>query len=196
MALSPGTRTALGEAASWLCAGAIMIASVVYFDELKAAVSPFTATPGENGQSMAGGRPTAQRPTERRHAQRGGSGNVVELTAGAYGHYKANARINGRAIDVLVDTGASFVALTYEDAERAGIFVTDADFKYQSRTANGFARIALVDIDRISIDDIEVRNVRASVHQPGMLHVTLLGMSFLSKLERAEMRSGRMILEN
>ena len=41
MALSPGTRTALGEAASWLGAGAVMIAAVVYFDELKAAVSPF-----------------------------------------------------------------------------------------------------------------------------------------------------------
>ena len=40
MALSTGTRTALGEAASWLVAGAIMIAGVVYFDELKAAISP------------------------------------------------------------------------------------------------------------------------------------------------------------
>jgi len=101
-----------------------------------------------------------------------------------------------QTVHVLVDTGASFVALTFEDAERAGIYVTEADFKYKSRTANGFARIALVDIDRISIDHIEVRNVRASVHQAGMLHVTLLGMSFLSKLERAEMRNGRMILEN
>jgi len=190
MALSPGTRTALGEAASWLGAGAVMIASVVYFDELKAAVSPFTTPVQEQAPRIASG-PTAARSPARR-----GSGNIVELTAGDYGHYKANARINGRAVDVLVDTGASFVALTFEDAERAGIYVTEADFKYKSRTANGFARIALVDIDRISIDHIEVRNVRASVHQAGMLHVTLLGMSFLSKLERAEMRNGRMILEN
>ena len=190
MALSPGTRTAFGEAASWLGAGAVMIAAVVYFDELKAAVSPFTRPVQEHAPRISSGQ--AATPS---FAQRS-SGNIVELTAGGYGHYKANARINGSAIDVLVDTGASFVALTYEDAERAGIFVSEADFKYKSRTANGFARIALVDIDRISIVDIEVRNVRASVHEPGMLHVTLLGMSFLSKLERAEMRSGRMILEN
>ncbi len=190
MALSPGTRTALGEAASWLGAGAVMIAAVVYFDELKAAVSPLPTPAQEHAPRTASGQAATHTPAQ------GSRGNIVELTAGDYGHYKADARINGRAIDVLVDTGASFVALTYEDAEQAGIFVTEADFKYKSRTANGYARIAIVDIDRISIDDIEVRTVRASVHEPGMLHVTLLGMSFLSKLERAEMRNGRMILEN
>ena len=56
-------------------------------------------------------------------------------------------------------------------------------------------RVALVTIDRISIGEIEVRNVKASVHERGKLHVTLLGMSFLGKLRRAEMRSGRLILE-
>lgn len=196
MALSTGTRTALGEAASWLVAGAMIIASVVYFDELKAAVSPLTAPSRGDGHQITNAPVGRQEPHRRVPTQHRSSGNIVELTAGAYGHYKANARINGRSVDVLVDTGASFVALTYEDAERAGIFITDADFKYKSRTANGFARIAIVEIDRISIDDIEVRNVKASVHEPGMLHVTLLGMSFLSKLERAEMRNGRMVLEN
>jgi aspartyl protease family protein len=195
MALSTGTRTALGEAASWLVAGAIMIASVVYFDELKAAISPLQ--PASSGQEpqIAPARPLAARPPPRETATRGG-GNIVELSAGPYGHYKARAHINGHPIDIMVDTGASYVALTYEDAERAGVFVSEDDFKYKSRTANGYARIAIVDLDRISIDGIEVRNVRASIHQRGALHVTLLGMSFLSKLERAEMRNGRMILED
>ncbi len=193
MALSTGTRTALGEAASWLVAGAIMIAGVVYFDELKAAISPMQ--PAGSGYEPQIARPATPPPTARQEAPRS-SGNIVELSAGAYGHYKARARINGHPVDVLVDTGASYVALTYEDAERIGVFVSEKDFKYKSRTANGYARIAIVDIDRISIDGIEVRNVRASIHQPGSLHVTLLGMSFLSKLERAEMRNGRMILEN
>lgn len=195
MALSSGTRTALSEAASWLIAGAIMIAGVVYFDELKAAVSPFSEPAGQQEPQLARPQAAEPRPVARASERRGG-GNIVELTAGDFGHYKARAHINGHPIDVLVDTGASFVALTYEDAERAGIFVDETDFKYKSRTANGFARIAIVDIERISIDGIEVRNVRASVHERGLLHVTLLGMSFLSKLERAEMRNGRMILEN
>jgi aspartyl protease family protein len=195
MALSTGTRTALGEAASWLVAGAIMIAGVVYFDDLKAAISPLQPAGTGYEPQIARARPATLPPATRQEAHRS-SGNVVELNAGAYGHYKARARINGHPVDVLVDTGASYVALTYEDAERIGAFVSEKDFKYKSRTANGYARIAIVDIDRISIDGIEVRNVRASIHQPGSLHVTLLGMSFLSKLERAEMRNGRMILEN
>lgn len=195
MALSSGTRTALGEAASWLVAGAMMIASVVYFDELKAAVSPLPPAGTSPEPQLARVRPMEAQPVSRPGVVRGG-GNVVELTAGPYGHYKARARVNGHPVDVMVDTGASYVALTYEDAERAGVFVSDADFKYKSRTANGYARIAIVDLEQISIDGIEVRNVRASIHQRGSLHVTLLGMSFLSKLERAEMRNGRMILEN
>ena len=106
------------------------------------------------------------------------------------------ARINGREIRVLVDTGASYVSLSNQDAERAGIFVRDSDFKYKTRTANGTTRVALVMIDRISIGDIEVRNVKASVHERGKLGVTLLGMSFLGRLRRTEMRGGRLILEN
>lgn len=195
MALSTGTRTALGEAASWLVAGAVMIAGVVYFDELKAAISPLQPTSTGAEPQLARSRPATSQPAARAEAPHN-TGNIVELTAGAYGHYKARARINGHPVDVLVDTGASYVALTYEDAERAGVYVSEKDFKYKSRTANGYARIAIIDVDRVSIDGIEVRNVRASIHQPGSLHVTLLGMSFLSKLERAEMRNGRMILEN
>jgi aspartyl protease family protein len=195
MAFSSGTRTALGEAASWLVAGACLIAAVVYFDELKAAVSPFPQSDAAKTARTAGlSVAAAPRPAPVSQTRR--SGDVVELTAGDYGHFSARARINGTPVDVLVDTGASFVALTWEDAERTGIYVSDSDFKYKSQTANGYTRIAIVEIASISIEGIEVRNVRASVHEPGKLHMTLLGMSFLGKLHRAEMRSGRLILEN
>jgi aspartyl protease family protein len=87
------------------------------------------------------------------------------------------------------------VAFTSEDAERAGIFVRQADYTQRVNTANGIARIAPVTVDRISIGDITVRNVQAAVSEPGKLQTTLLGMSFLGRLSRAEMRQGRLILE-
>ena len=71
--------------------------------------------------------------------------------------FETEAEINGRDIDVMVDTGASLVALTYDDAERAGIFVKPSDFTHRAQTANGIARVAPVTISRIQIGDITVR---------------------------------------
>ncbi|HUS95974.1 MAG TPA: TIGR02281 family clan AA aspartic protease, partial [Hyphomicrobiaceae bacterium] len=113
-----------------------------------------------------------------------------------HGHFFADASINGSTIRVLVDTGASLVALSHEDARRAGIFVGEGDYKYTTSTANGQARIAIVELARVSIGSIMVYNVRAAVGEPGALKTTLLGMSFLGKLRRTEMRQGQLILEN
>ena len=119
---------------------------------------------------------------------------IVELRAGNYGHFEANAQLNGRTVQVMVDTGASLVALTYEDAERAGIFVRNSDFTHRSQTANGIARFAPVMLDRVSIGDITVRNVQAAVSERGKLQTSLLGMSFLGKLTRTEMRKGGVLV--
>jgi aspartyl protease family protein len=198
MAISSGTKTALGEAASWLVAGASVIATFVYFDELKAGLFPIPQGQQAQTRPLAHGtnaHTTAQRSLQA-HTLAAGSGNVVTLRAGPHGHYRTSARLNGRPVDVLVDTGATNIGLTYEDARRAGIYVIASDFKYKTRTANGFGRIAVVQLDRVAIGNIEVRNVKATVAQPGKLHITLLGMSFMSKLRRAEMRNGLLILEN
>ncbi|MBS0237359.1 MAG: TIGR02281 family clan AA aspartic protease [Proteobacteria bacterium] len=120
---------------------------------------------------------------------------VVTLPAGNYGHFQAEADINGRDIDVMVDTGASLVALTYEDARRAGISVTPSDFTHTAQTANGVARVAPVTIQRISIGDITVRNVAGVVSERGASERTLLGMSFLGRLSRVEMRGGTLVLQ-
>ncbi len=120
---------------------------------------------------------------------------TVTLPAGDYGHFRADAEINGRDIDVMVDTGASLVALTYEDAERAGIFVNPSDFTHTAQTANGIARVAPITIPRISIGDITVRDVKAVVSERGASERTLLGMSFLGRLSRVEMHSGMLVLE-
>ncbi|MBS0233686.1 MAG: TIGR02281 family clan AA aspartic protease [Proteobacteria bacterium] len=120
---------------------------------------------------------------------------TVTLPAGRYGHFEAEAEINGRDIGVMVDTGASLVALTYDDAEKAGIDVRTSDFTHRAQTANGIARVAPVTISRIRIGDITVRNVPAVVSERGASQRTLLGMSFLGRLSRVEMRGSTLMLE-
>ena len=90
----------------------------------------------------------------------------------------------------MVDTGASIVALTFEDAASAGIHVRDPEFTHRVSTANGVARVAMITLDSVAIDDIMVRNVRAAVAERGKLTKTLLGMSFLGQLSRTEMSRG------
>lgn len=127
-------------------------------------------------------------------AQASSDAGDVELKAGPSGHFETEVEVNGSSIDVMVDTGATLVALTYEDAERAGIYLKSADFTHEVKTANGTAKVAPVEISSISIGDITVRNIRAAVTERGKLHKTLLGMSFLSRLSRVEMRSNALVL--
>ena len=186
-------KTVLLEAFSWLSAIAIVIASLVYFDELKAvSAAAFGLEPPPIEASSA-------QPEDLDRAAPAKSrfgGYRVELPSGRNGHFYTSARINGRSIDVLVDTGASLVSLSHEDAERAGIYLKDSDYKYRANTANGTARFAMVNLSRVQIGDITVDNVRAGVAEPGNQSVTLLGMSFLSKLKRVEMNAGKLILED
>lgn len=145
-------------------------------------------------QQSAAARTEATRTDGNR--QRAQYGNIVELKVSRDGHYYANAELNGRSVGVLVDTGATMVALTYEDAQRAGISLSNSDFSGRAQTANGIARFAPVTIDQITIGNVTVRNVRGSVAEPGRMNVTLLGMSFLGKLIRTETRNGVLVLEN
>ena len=91
----------------------------------------------------------------------------------------------------MVDTGATMVALTYEDAERAGIRLKPSDFTRGVSTANGVTRVAPVTLERVSIGDITVRNVAASVSERGRLQTTLLGMSFLEPARARRHALGR-----
>jgi aspartyl protease family protein len=122
------------------------------------------------------------------------SSGDVELKANPNGHFETDAEINGRTVTVLVDTGATMVSMTYEDAERSGIYLRSSDFTRQTQTANGIAKVAPVTISEISIGGITVRNITGSVSEQGKLKQTLLGMSFLSRLSRVEMRSKSLIL--
>lgn len=184
MRLSPGVTLALGEAGKWLAISAVGIVAFVWLDELKAGVSKaFDPHASRRPQASAERQLSLDRP-----------GRVV-LEAGDQGHFTATALVNGRAVPVLIDTGASLVALSHEDAERVGVHVRPGDFTRRVRTANGIARVAPVLLDSISIGDITLHGIEAAVSEPGRLGTTLLGMTFIGRLSRAEMRGGVLILQ-
>lgn len=170
---------------------ACVVGSIVYFDQLRGVGRWALGMPDPDSIAQ---RAAAEPAPEVVVASRA-SGSAVELRADGLGHFVTNAQVNGRTIDVMVDTGASIVALTWEDAERAGIYVRPSDFTHRVNTANGLARVAPITIDSVSIGGITVRNVKGAVSEPGKLNGTLLGMTFLGRLSRAELRRGTLLLE-
>jgi aspartyl protease family protein len=121
---------------------------------------------------------------------------MTELKAGSMGHYRIKASINHSDIEVMVDTGASVVALSYEDAQKAGLRPNTLDFNIPVSTANGVVKAARVKLDRVEIDTVRVENVEAMVLPQGALNGTLLGMSFLSKLSSFKSEDGVLTLKN
>lgn len=190
MAYSSGTRNLVKLAAAWAFAAAISAFTFIYFDAVRDVLG-LKLDPSDFG-ALAG---TREAGPAREEQASGRLSGTVRLQAGPNGHFHTTANINGRPVNVMVDTGASMVALTYEDARQAGIFLTDADFRHKVSTANGAARMAVVMLDDVSIEDITVHDVRAAVAEPGRLQTTLLGMTFLGQLRRAEMSRGVLLLE-
>jgi aspartyl protease family protein len=119
----------------------------------------------------------------------------VTMRVGRNGHFNADAVLNGSATPVLVDTGASVVALTYEDARRLGLISPGDRWDMTVQTANGKAQAKRVKLDSVRIGGITVRNVAAVVTDKGAMTTNLLGMSFLNRLGRFEVRDGRLIME-
>lgn len=112
-------------------------------------------------------------------------GSAAQVLKAADGHYWAEAKIDGRSIRVLVDTGASVVALTRDDALRLGLKLTAEDFTRTVQTASGPARAAPVTLKSIAVAGTEVENVQALVVENGLAQ-SLLGMSFLGRLSGFE----------
>ncbi len=121
---------------------------------------------------------------------------MTELKAASAGHYVVTATINKTNIDVMVDTGASVVALSYEDAQKAGLRPNTLNFNVPVSTANGSVNAARAKLDRVEIDTVRVDNVEALVLPQGALNGTLLGMSFLSKLRSFQSEGGVLTLKN
>lgn len=105
----------------------------------------------------------------------------VTLQADARGHFVAQGQINGGTVRMLVDTGASMIALSASDATRLGIDYKKGQAGYVN-TANGAAPVYRVKLDTVKIGDIELHQIDALVQEQG-LPFALLGMSFLNRVE-------------
>lgn len=105
----------------------------------------------------------------------------VTLHADSRGHYITQGQINGGTVQMLVDTGASMIALPASDAARLGIDYKKGVIGY-SQTANGVKTVYRIKLDTVRIGDIHLNQVDASVHESG-LPIVLLGMSFLNRTE-------------
>ncbi len=109
----------------------------------------------------------------------------TQVLKSADGHYWAEADIDGRAVRVLVDTGASVVALTREDALRLGLDLKPSDFTRDIQTASGVAQAASIELAHVSVAGARVEKVQALVVEKGLSH-SLLGMSYLGRLSSME----------
>ena len=119
---------------------------------------------------------------------------TVTLQGDRRGHFQVDARVDGRLIEFMVDTGASTIALRESSAARLGIFPKPGDYTGRTQTANGIAKVAPVMLGRVEVNGIIVRDVRAYVLPDSSLGVNLLGMSFLSRVKWTHDK-GRLVLE-
>ncbi len=172
----------MGNILAW--AGAVLVGAVLLAPNLprSGGGGRTESTPERSAPS-----PPASHPS----APRAGNGVATQsLERAGDGHFYAEAQVNGARIRFLVDTGASLVALTPDDARRAGISVGDANGR--AIGAGGEVAFSPVTIDRLAVGPVEARAVRGAVAE--RLPVSLLGQSFLSRVGSVEMRGDTMIL--
>ena len=129
-----------------------------------------------------------------RAAERAPSGfRETSLQADARGQFAADALVNGSPVHMLVDTGASVVALSASTAARLGLFSGPGP-KWTIRTANGESKASPVTLDTVSFGGLYLRDVQALILAPEAGEVNLLGASFLKRLVSVEQRDGMLIL--
>ncbi|MFA5949526.1 MAG: TIGR02281 family clan AA aspartic protease [Hyphomicrobium sp.] len=165
--------TGLRHAMVWVIVAAALVAGYSYRGELTAVAYRVA------GEVLPPGQVLTIEPTVTGE-------RAVRLRRHPGGHFIARGAVNGTALPLLIDTGASTVVLKPADAERAGIDTEGLSFTVPVSTANGTAYAAPVRLKAVSIGPIELRDVEALVAQPGTLSENLLGMSFLKRLHSYE----------
>ena len=155
------------------------------------------APPGDSLNGVPGGSSpvsASQRPESRLSlAQNQFMGGEVALERDADGHFYADVTVDGTTVNMLVDTGASVIALTGEDAEAMGIYWDSSKVRPIAQGASGAVYGVPVTLERVAVGQLEVGNVEAVVVPDG-LGISLLGQSFLGQVERVEMDQHKMVL--
>jgi aspartyl protease family protein len=166
---------ALEAAVFWIVIGVVLVFGYTYRADLRGVAERVMA------ELMPG-----------RTAQRGE--RVVEIVRGRAGDFRVAAQVNGSRVAMVLDTGASAVVLTQEAAKVAGLPLEVLSYSISVDTANGRTRAAAVTLDQLAVGGIVERSVPALIAQPGQLRVSLLGMSFLNRLESWEVRGDKLLM--
>ncbi len=174
--------SALGQLAIWVGIGALIALGYTYRAELGFGPEPATET------------------AELRHLPQTPSG-AIKTTTGPRsvtlyaqgGHFFAQAEVGGKMLTFMVDTGATVVALSRDDARALGITPAQSDFTEAIDTANGVTRGARVTLDSVGIGPIDMRDVEAMVVD-GDMRGSLLGMSFLNRLAGYQVTGDKLVL--
>ncbi len=156
------------------------------------ALGPRTSPRAQNGAATPA--PADPAPPATIHVSHAGFG-VVELEPDRNAQYQTDIEIDGTSLRAMIDTGATFVTLTAEDARHLNIEPPASAYDIPVQTANGASKAARVSLREIRVNDITIRDVDALVAPPGALNITLLGMSFLKKLEGFQVADGRFVMK-
>ncbi|MBX9804598.1 MAG: TIGR02281 family clan AA aspartic protease [Alphaproteobacteria bacterium] len=122
------------------------------------------------------------------------SDGSITFTRAEGGHFYVEALVNGTPIHFMVDTGATRIALTQEDAKRAGFDVDNLPYSELIHTANGDTMAAPVYLNEFKIGPIVMTDLSASVNKNLSTH-SLLGMNFLKKLKGFKIEGNRLTFE-
>ena len=125
--------------------------------------------------------------------QTSGEGGRIELPLGRDGHFHLTATVNGQKVNFTVDTGASDIVLSQNDARRIGINPDMLSYFGQAQTANGVVATAPVSLDSFTVEGVTDSGLRAVVNK-GPMDGSLLGMRYLSRFSNIQMQPDRMIL--
>jgi aspartyl protease family protein len=131
-------------------------------------------------------------------ASAGGNADIVasselQIRANHAGHFLVDADVDRARVRFLVDTGATKVVLSPADAERAGFSNDRLTFSEQVSTANGIVRVAPITLKKFKVGEIVLRDVEAVVNSAPM-RVSLLGMSFLKRLDGWQVKGDKLYL--
>ena len=159
--------TTMQQIAIWAFIFLGVIAGYGLWDDIRQTVRPQQSVLGETGQ--------------------------VTVPRAADGHYYLTVAVNGAPVNFLVDTGATAVVLTTDDARRAGFDPDTLAFVGRAQTANGEVRTAPVWVEELSLGTFQDRNFRVSVNG-GEMDKSLLGMTYLQRWSSIEIRNGALVL--
>jgi len=160
------------DAVTWLALGLGLVTLYAYKEDLMPIAARVV------GELIPGSAMTVEQST--------GGLTEVRIRKRLDGHFTAKVKVNGTPISMIVDTGATSIVLTPEDAKKAGIDMSSLTYRVPVLTANGRTVAARVRLKEVAIGPLDRNKVHALVAQPGALTQSLLGMSFLSRLRSYE----------